>query len=87
MNNNEIKSLEDLEVALLDIIYNPEKASMTDIERLKNLTIEPIQIHVSDSEHGNALSASMLKIFTEYQDSVYKAVKIAKYGNVNCRLY
>lgn len=77
--NKEITTLEELETAIYEILNDPAKASMEDLEKFK-MNLQPISIHIEDKDHPSAISAEMLYTFTSYQDLIYRAVKIAKYG-------
>ena len=83
----EINTLDDLNAYIIDIIEHPEKATVTDIEKLKHLKLEPIKIHIKDRDHNSAVNAEALRRIVEYQDQIYNVIKIAKYGNLNARLY
>lgn len=81
-----IRTFEDLEIALREIIRNPQKATSDDLEKLKNLEIEPLVFHISDKDHEHAINAELLRTFVTYQDLIYRAIRIVKYGSYNGRL-
>lgn len=82
---NEITTLNELEIAVCEILNDPRKASIEDLERFK-MNLKPISIHIEDKEHPSAISAEMLRTFTDYQELIFRAVKIAKYGTTSKHL-
>lgn len=81
-----IRTLDELETAISVIFDNPDTATENDLDRLRNLQLQPLAIHIKDVDHAHSISAEMLKVFTDYQDQIYRAVRLAKYGTYNGRL-
>lgn len=81
-----ITTIEELSDFLQKISENPSLATQNSIDKLKDLRIAPILIHISDKEHEHAVTAETLRALVEYQDQIYKAVKLAKYGTSSGRL-
>lgn len=85
MGKEKISTFYELGDAIQAILDNPTSASIEDFDRF-DISLEPISIHIEDKEHPSAMSAAMLSAISEYQSLVYKAVKIAKYGDTSKRL-
>ena len=85
--DKKITTLEDLQEYLKEIMEDPSKADQESLEKLKDLKLEPIVIRVSDVKHEHALSAEVLRTVVDYQDLIYKAIRIAKYGDLRAKLY
>lgn len=86
ITKGEIRTLEELETAISDIVNNPEIATENDLEKLRNIHLFPLSIHINDIDHTHSISAEMLKVFTDYQEQIYRAVRLAKYGSYNGKL-